>query len=237
MSTFEIRSWWSLSYCQYVLNILCLLSNFLDERSNIIVFDTIYYDALFVLDGHTSFIKDLVITEDDKTLISTCEGGFVYVWDLMKPENNFQKEWQHRNSMYNKVLYDHENDLMYGCTGEKPLCIYNNLCKDKVAEFITENSENDTRAAVLSLKHQILFTGTHKGTIKVFLWPMNKENLEIEAKVGTVGTFTYKFPEFIEYNAHLSPVTYLELSSDGNYLFSGAADGSVFIFKVKFDYF
>jgi hypothetical protein len=210
-----------------------------NERSNIIVFDTTYYDVLFVLDAHTSLIKDFVITEDDKTLISTCEGGFVYVWNLVKTEGNFQKEWQHRNTMYNKILYDHENDLMYGCTGEKPVCIYGNLCKDKIAEFITESSDLDTRAAVLSMKHQVLFTGTNKGTIKIFLWPLSKDCFEIEQKSGMVGTFTYKFPEFIEYNAHLSPVTYLELSYDGNYLFSGAADGSVFIFKitdVNYDY-
>lgn len=141
--------------------------------------------------------------------------------------------------MYNKVLYDDENDLMYGCTGEKPICIYNNMCKEKVAEFIMTSNDHDTQAAALSLKQGILFTGTNKGTIKVFLWPMNKENLEIEAKSGTVGTFTYKFPECVEYNVHLSPVTYLEVSYDGNYLFSGAADGSVFIFKitpVNYDY-
>lgn len=172
-------------------------------------------------------------------MISTCEAGFVYVWNLAKPEENFGKEWQHRNTMYNKILYDHEKDLMYGCTGEKPICIYTGMCRDKEAEFILGNTDYDTRAAALSLKHQVLFTGTNKGTIKVFLWPMNKENLEIEQKPGIVGTFTYKFPEFVEYNAHLSPVTYLEVSYDGNYLFSGAADGSVFIFKitdVNFDY-
>lgn len=193
-----------------------------------------------MFDAHTSLIKDLVITEDDTKLISTCEGGFVYVWDLVKPEKNFHKEWQHKNTMYNKILYDHENDLMYGCTGEKPICIYSQMCKEKVAEFITGNSDHDTRAAILSLKHQVLFTGTNKGTIKVFLWPMTKENFEIESKPGSsLGTFSYKFPECIEYNAHLSPVTYLEISHDGNYLFSGAADGSVFIFKitdVNFDY-
>ena len=52
--------------------------NYLDEKSNILIFDSIYYETLYILDGHTALIKDACISEDDFYVVSTCMSGFVY---------------------------------------------------------------------------------------------------------------------------------------------------------------
>ena len=100
--------------------------------------------------------------------------------------------------MYNKILYDSRNDLFFGCTPEKNICIYQNNCKEKLVEFIS--TDFDANAAVISKKHNVLILGTNKGTIRVFMWPLNKSSLELEPVGNPPGdAFKYKYPEFLEY--------------------------------------
>lgn len=208
--------------------------NFLDERSNVIIFDSIYYDSLYYFDGHTSLIRDIVITEDDRKIITTCDAGYVYLWNMDEPETNYEKDgWEHRNTLYNKILYDNANDLFFGCTPEKNICIYKNHCKEKLVEFIS--TDFDANAAVISQRHKTLIFGTNKGTIRVMLWPLNKEGLELEP-VGNQGeVFKYKYPEFIEYTVSLSPIIKMEISPDENYLFVCSLDGTMLLMKVNFE--
>ncbi len=42
-----------------------------------------------------------------------------------------------------------------------------------------------------------------------------------------------KYPEYSEIFVHSVPVTYMCLSYDQKYLFSGGEDGSLFILKIK----
>ena len=50
---------------------------YLDEKTNLYVFDTVYYECIRTLDGHTSLIKDVHISEDDLHMVSTCMSGYV----------------------------------------------------------------------------------------------------------------------------------------------------------------
>jgi hypothetical protein len=151
------------------------------------------------------------------------------------PESNYEKDgWEHRNTMYNKILYDNNEDLFYGCTPEKNICIYQNKCKDKLVEFIS--NDFDANAAAISQKHKVLIIGTNKGTLRIMLWPLNKQGLEIEP-VGTHGdVFRYKYPEYLEYSLFLTPVVKMEISPDDNYLFVCSLDGTLMILKVSVIY-
>ena len=73
--------------------------------------------------------------------------------------------------------------------------------------------------------------GTNKGSIRISLWPIHDESLEWELINNSQVKF--KVPEFYEIYAHSAPITSLCLSHDLNYLFSGAEDGTLFVFKLK----
>jgi hypothetical protein len=46
-----------------------------NEKSNIVIYDSIYYETVAVLDGHTALIKDIAICENDTYIVSTCMNG------------------------------------------------------------------------------------------------------------------------------------------------------------------
>lgn len=53
-----------------------------NEKSNVIIYDSIYYEAIQVLDGHTALIKDIAISENDLFVVSTCMNGYVFCWNI-----------------------------------------------------------------------------------------------------------------------------------------------------------
>lgn len=73
--------------------------------------------------------------------------------------------------------------------------------------------------------------GTNKGSIRISIWPLSDESLEWEAVNSKQVRF--KPPEYHEIQAHSAAVTCLCLSHDLNYLFSGAEDGTLFVFRIK----
>ena len=104
-----------------------LLTN---EKSNILIYDSIYYETISVLDGHTALIKDIAISENDSYIVSTCMNGYVFCWNIGESQSNILKEPEHQETtIYNSIQYDirqikgdqkvEEIDLFVGCTNEK----------------------------------------------------------------------------------------------------------------------
>lgn len=184
-------------------------------------------------EGHTAPIKDIVITDNDAGIISTDDNGAVFFWKLREERSErSNKFWEHRNNMYNKILYDTTNDLFFGCTAEKNLCVYSKNCKEKVCEFLAPDF--DVRTAVISESKGVIFLGTNKGSIRILLWPIKKNTLEIEPMKGEgLDVFRYKYPEYFEITTHLTAISAMELSPDHNTLFVGSEDGTVLLFKVR----
>ena len=73
--------------------------------------------------------------------------------------------------------------------------------------------------------------GTNKGSIRISLWPIDDETMEWE--MMNASQVKFKVPEYYEVQAHAAAITCLCLSHDLNYLFSGAEDGTLFVFKLK----
>lgn len=103
-----------------------LLTN---EKSNILIFDSIYYETLYILDGHTALIKDACISEDDFFVVSTCMSGYVYCWNLLEelnPPAGLKSHEHQENTIYNCVQYDNyayngknAGDYFIGSTNDK----------------------------------------------------------------------------------------------------------------------
>ena len=79
------------------------------------IYDSIYYENIQVLDAHTAQIKHIFISYDDSTLVTSCQNGFVYVWNLFSDQFYAQK-YDHKSDPYHCIDYDKENDIFAGCT-------------------------------------------------------------------------------------------------------------------------
>jgi len=49
-----------------------------NEKNVLILYDSIYYETLQVLEGHPSLIRDICISKNDAELVSTCMNGYVF---------------------------------------------------------------------------------------------------------------------------------------------------------------
>ena len=108
-----------------------LLTN---EKSKIIVYDTIYFETVYVFTEHTIQISKFLLIED-RYVISNCANGNLFFWEINieeKPsgkkqvpdspsdDNLYIKCWCHDQSKpYEDFVFDSTNDLFVGCFSEK----------------------------------------------------------------------------------------------------------------------
>ena len=193
------------------------------------IYDTVFYENLITFDGHTSAIRDVTISKDDLFIATTCETGYIFLWNLNSPTDSYKP--YEKKSVYNKIIYDKtdKEDLLFACTNEK-ICVYQKQCKELLVEFLS--GDFDSKCAALARNNGVLFVGTSLGTVRIMNWPIKHETLELETMPGQQSVFRYKSPEVMEYSILTCPISYLEISPDENNLFVGGDDGTVVIFKV-----
>lgn len=112
-----------------------------NENSNIFIFDSIYYDTLYTLKGHGHRVHDIALSEDDVTLVSTCQAGVVYVWtladikDINKTKGTMKDRSHHRGeNPYTKILYDKIEDIFVGVGKKNCLTVLTKETKWKYFE-------------------------------------------------------------------------------------------------------
>lgn len=73
------------------------------------------------------------------------------------------------------------------------MCLYKNKCKDLICEFPIVDCHITSLFIARTLG--VLFVGTSKGDIRVYLWPLDESNLELEPS-GDKGQVKFKHPEY-----------------------------------------
>ncbi|EAR86922.2 WD domain, G-beta repeat protein (macronuclear) [Tetrahymena thermophila SB210] len=216
-----------------------LLTN---EKNTILIYDTIYYEAQQILEGHPALIRDVCITSNDIYIVSTCMNGYVFCWNILESTQNIQKTFEHQeNSIYNCIYYDldvlkkegeqsDESNLFVGCSNEKYLSIYKERWKKIVAEFPVTDCY--VTSLVVSTQLKCIFLGTNKGRVRVSVWPLDDDAMEYEQYNPNTVQVMQKIPDFFEIAVHSSAITQMVLSYDNQYLFTGDEDGQVFMLKI-----
>lgn len=75
--------------------------------------------------------------------------------------------------------------------------------------------------------------GTNKGSIRVSVWPLQDNSLEFEQLYASSTKVVLKIPEFYEILVHNSPISYITLTHDNQFLITGDENGFVFILKIQ----
>ena len=94
-----------------------------------------------------------------------------------------------------------------------------NGCKNYLELFLQD--EVQITSLCLSKSLQVLFAGTNKGTVRVYLWPIIKRKHNQDRE-----------PEYAEFFIHLTSITSLRVTYDKRYLISSSEDGSIFFSKL-----
>jgi hypothetical protein len=104
-----------------------------DQKSSIIVYDTIYYEPIYEFAIHSNPISHILIYQD-RFVFSNCMEGKVYHWQIMdveKPTGRFENparivREQHANCFahdsskpYTACIYDEKQQLFVGTLPEK----------------------------------------------------------------------------------------------------------------------
>ena len=167
--------------------------------------------------------------------MATCINRYVYMWDL-QDENSLQhlkKPLYEEQSIFNGIQVDMQllsqpTDFFLGCTNEKYLVIMKNQCKNLVAEFATVDCY--ITAMLVCPQMNMLFLGTNKGTLRVSRWPILDDQLEMEVLQPTNNQVRFKVPHFVEYAAHSSPITCLQVNHSQTHIFTASEDGNILIY-------
>ncbi|CAK83220.1 unnamed protein product (macronuclear) [Paramecium tetraurelia] len=193
-----------------------------NEKTNVYIYDAIYYELIHQFEFHNSPIKDIAISLNDQYIVSTCTSGYVYCYNLAELNNNVIREQKHQEQgIFNSIQYD---EYFIGCTNEKLMVIF-----DQHFKLITEFHVTDCYLTKLLMTDQHIIAGTSKGTVRIY--PIRDEdNLELEL-INQKNETMYKLPECYEISVHATAITCIDY--DGQYIFTGCEDGSVCLLKSK----
>ena len=82
-----------------------------------------------------------------------------------------------KNVKIHSVGYDEEFDLLYVSTSDNKLQLLSTEGGKGLKNYMQVFTGNDTEltSLLLSKQQSVLFAGTSKGSIRVYLWPMLKK--------------------------------------------------------------
>ena len=119
------------------------------------------------------------------------------------------------------VVYDEEYDICCYSTSDGKITWMTTKNGWKVYLELLPYDNTEITSLWLAKNLQVLFAGTSKGSVRVYLWPiMWRANSDI-------------VPEYAEFNIHTSKVTTIEISYDKRFIVSSSDDGSIFFSKVR----
>ena len=129
------------------------------------------------LKGHSALIRDISISTDDRHIVSTCNSGICYLWDLAndKAHDKRRQTFIHKGeNPYNQIIYDKELDLMIGCGPKNCLSVYN----QKLINVVMNCRAADWTYTCIALCkfHNVIFFGTNTGSIIMHLWPLDERS-------------------------------------------------------------
>ena len=202
------------------------------------VIDPYTFELKFQLHGHPSPVRILSWNESDSMLLSVCQAGSAYGWHsnfeiYNKEKKNTKKkddaggnkiEFIMKNVVIHSLGYDEEFDLMYVASSDNKLTLFSTDNGRGCKNYLQLSTGDCELTSLLLGKQQgVLFAGTSKGSIRVYLWPMLKRKQQTEPVEW----------EYMEYSVHSGRVVSLQLSADKQSVVSCAVDGTVYVLAVK----
>lgn len=211
----------------------------------ILIIDPYSFETKHQLLSHTGNVRVLRWNESDSHLLSICANGFGYGWrsnfDIYKSgsggkkdtELNNKIEFFYKNLRVHSAVFDEEYEVCAASTSDAQLNLMTTEhgCKP----YMELHNDCEFTCLLLSKSLQVLFAGTSKGSVRVYLWPI------IKRKGATNTSDQVEFYEYVAYSSYFFPryfihadrITSLNLSANGEFLATTGADGTLFFSTVR----
>jgi len=197
------------------------------------------FQQLYTFTGHIGPVKRLLWSPDDLVLYSAGMDGNVYGWDLVKNTRlddanllnrptsytGLVAEFSTKESKYNRVAACSPDGYMV------ELSWHEDKRDSHVLKTIDcgENPADTITALALSNNKKFLFMGTAGGNVKTCDWPLDSEKPIMK---------TYSVHQPITHSGAggteiMKGIISISVSQDDNYLFTTAADGSIFVLGMQ----
>eukprot|EP00825_Cyclidium_porcatum_P006059 TRINITY_DN1297_c0_g1_i7.p1 TRINITY_DN1297_c0_g1~~TRINITY_DN1297_c0_g1_i7.p1 ORF type:complete len:412 (-),score=82.61 TRINITY_DN1297_c0_g1_i7:60-1295(-) len=182
------------------------------------IYNPYCFDILYTFNGHTSTIKKMHWLNQDKQLVSSCNGGILNCWNLYSTTKDDEKCMEHffKQHKYYDVDYDFDYDLVVAVCEDYKLRIYKDKGRQLDFEYDTSPSYFTSLLIVKKFK-QILF-GTNNGSVRIYFWPFWQK--------------MQKSIEFLEIPLHQTSITQIRVTPDYQHLVTCSEDDVIFFSKI-----
>jgi len=178
------------------------------DQTIIKVYHTTTFENAYNLKGHAGMVVCLRWNFDDSEIVSCGTRGAIYKWRV-------SEERRSGETVFKKVAWnslgispDARNIFAVGSD-----CTVREIMDHEVVKNVDLEGV-ELKQIVISNSGRLLFVGTRHGTIRSLKFPLAMPI------------------EFVEYQAHSSPITSLVLSQDDQFLVSASADSTVIAWKI-----
>ncbi|MEM8640090.1 MAG: protein kinase [Cyanobacteria bacterium P01_G01_bin.54] len=162
-----------------------------------------------ILEGHTSFINDLVISPDSQQLISASADKTIRIWAL--PAGELQQTLEGHTSFVNALLISPDGSYLLSASADKTIKVWD-LNTGELQRTL-EGHTNFVDDLMLSPDGTVLVSSSADKTIRVWDWQ--------------AGTLTYTL------KGHQGFINVLAIAPDGETLVSGSADQTIKIWSLS----
>uniref|UniRef100_A0A8C8F0J8 EML-like second beta-propeller domain-containing protein n=1 Tax=Oncorhynchus tshawytscha TaxID=74940 RepID=A0A8C8F0J8_ONCTS len=178
-------------------------------NGNIIhIYSTTTFENVLNLKGHNGKVRSIAWSGDDSRLVSCGMEGAVYEWNTLTSKR--ESESVLKSCSYTSVTISPDAKTIFAvgtdCT----------LKEIQACQILREVPAEDVAYTTIAMSRsgRTLFTGTSIGTIRAIKYPLSTQK------------------DWIEYQAHSSPVTKMVITFDDQYLLTVSEDGCLLIWKI-----
>uniref|UniRef100_A0A4W5P762 Cilia and flagella associated protein 57 n=1 Tax=Hucho hucho TaxID=62062 RepID=A0A4W5P762_9TELE len=172
------------------------------------IYSTTTFENVLNLKGHNGKVRSIAWSGDDSRLVSCGMEGAVYEWNTLTSKR--ESESVLKSCSYTCVTISPDAKTIFAvgtdCT----------LKEIQACQILREVPAEDVAYTTIAMSRsgRTLFTGTSIGTIRAIKYPLSIQK------------------DWIEYQAHSSPVTKMVFTFDDQYLLTVSEDGCLLIWKI-----
>ena len=185
--------------------------------NNLIIYDPFSLEKIIFLQAHAAPIKFLLWRGVDSVLLTSCNNGNIYCWNVRTWEKRFEYFLNDKNKKILAIDYDAEFDLLVYSTDDMKLSLIHD--KGNIEIFTYDLKPTLITSLLIDKDYKILLAGTNSGNCMMFLWPLQLYQNKLE---------------FLSTPFHSGPINQMRITSDKNYLITASDDSTIYFSYIRY---
>lgn len=185
--------------------------------NNLIIYDPFSLEKIMFLQAHAAPIKFLLWRGVDSVLLTSCNNGNIYCWDVRSWEKKFEYFLNDKNKKILAIDYDAEFDLLVYSTSDMKLSLIHD--KGNIEIFSYNLKPTLITSLLIDKDYKVLLAGTDSGDCMMFLWPLQLYQNKLE---------------YLSTPYHSGPINQMRITCDKNYLITASDDSTIYFSYLRY---